>query len=42
MPSIVWEVSYSVDVASMDRQHQKIFDHMATIYSALSDKSKSN
>ncbi|OGR25982.1 MAG: hypothetical protein A2X83_08865 [Desulfuromonadales bacterium GWD2_54_10] len=40
MTEFSWEVSYSVNIETMDRQHQKIFDCMATIHSALTDKSE--
>lgn len=40
MTEFSWEASYNVNIETMDRQHQKIFDYMAMIHDALVDKAE--
>ena len=42
MNEFSWQVSYNVNVEPMDRQHQKIFDYMATVHGALANKAEYN
>ena len=37
MMKLTWDDHFSVGVASMDKQHQVIFDHMSAISSALEE-----
>jgi hemerythrin len=38
MIKLTWDEHFSVGVASMDKQHQVIFDHMSAVSSALEEE----